>query len=361
MKRLLPSLALLPILACAVESNDDLDGTHRVINGQPAEDTTAEYAATVGLRYKVSGNFFSPTPSCTGTLISEDTVLTAAHCLTEVKGFKVNPTKADAVRIMFGQDSTSDLWVAVSEVSVHPGYNPSSLENDIALARLAGPAPAGFEPVPALPASLGLTAADVGTDLDFVGFGYSNLSKTDIGVKLHNVLPLGALGCPTNVYPGCFPGAPTDTQFSYSQVDQGQVEGPCNGDSGGPAFIQRGGVSYVAGITSYGDGPCTDYGVSTTVDAFEGYINAFVGEGGTPGPDCSADGTCNDQCAPGDDPDCGGGDSGGGSCGDGVCGAGESCDGRNGTSACSDCGGKTNGKPSERWCEVEGICEGPGC
>jgi hypothetical protein len=58
----------------------------------------------------------------------------------------------------------------------------------------------------------------------------------------------------------------------------------------------------------------------------------------------------------GGDPDCGLS-----SCGDGICGAGESCDGRNGTSACSDCDGKTNGRPSGRFCYVEGVCEGPGC
>jgi murein DD-endopeptidase MepM/ murein hydrolase activator NlpD len=51
----------------------------------------------------------------------------------------------------------------------------------------------------------------------------------------------------------------------------------------------------------------------------------------------------------------------GGSCGDGVCGAGESCDGRGGTTACADCPGLTKGRPSGRFCWVEGVCEGPGC
>ncbi len=60
----------------------------------------------------------------------------------------------------------------------------------------------------------------------------------------------------------------------------------------------------------------------------------------------------------------GGGDGGGGggSCdNDGVCEAGESCDGRDGTTACGDCPGVTNGKPSNRYCYVGGSCEGPGC
>ena len=50
------------------------------------------------------------------------------------------------------------------------------------------------------------------------------------------------------------------------------------------------------------------------------------------------------------------------SCGNGTCDADESCDGRNGTTACADdCAGKLNGRPSGRYCWVGDTCEGPGC
>ena len=49
-------------------------------------------------------------------------------------------------------------------------------------------------------------------------------------------------------------------------------------------------------------------------------------------------------------------------CGDGICSIGESCDGRDQTTSCAnDCRGKTNGKPSSRYCHINGMCEGPGC
>ncbi|MEE2777098.1 MAG: peptidoglycan DD-metalloendopeptidase family protein [Acidobacteriota bacterium] len=49
-------------------------------------------------------------------------------------------------------------------------------------------------------------------------------------------------------------------------------------------------------------------------------------------------------------------------CGDATCGSGESCDGRAGKLSCpTGCDGRTNGKPSRRYCYVEGTCEGPGC
>lgn len=49
-------------------------------------------------------------------------------------------------------------------------------------------------------------------------------------------------------------------------------------------------------------------------------------------------------------------------CGDGTCGDGESCDGRSATVDCpADCNGVTGGKPSGRYCCVEGSCFGNGC
>ena len=355
MRHRLLVLASLFSLACsAEEEGDDLD--FRIINGQAASSSVPEYAATVGLKFKVAGNFFSATPGCSGTLVADDVVVTAGHCMVNFKGANASPKKASEVLVWFGQNSDTGTNATVSEVRIHPSFNPFTLANDIALVRLTNPTT--VEPIPHLPASLGIDQDDVAasTVLDFVGFGYSNLAKTNIGVKLHNTLPIEGLGCPQSLFPECPANAPTTTQFSYSQVDGNTVEGPCNGDSGGPAFVDRSGSTYLAGITSYGDGPCTDYGVSTTVSAFEAFIDAFIDDGGA--PDCSANGSCNAECAPGADPDCGGG---GGSCGDGTCGDGESCDGRNGTTACSDCPGKVNGNPSTRFCFVEGACVGPGC
>lgn len=332
-RRPLALLFCVVSLACAVEDVEDDD--FRIINGEPAPATVPAYAATVGLHFKVAGPHFSATPSCSATLIAPDVVLTAGHCLAKQSGNSVSAISPSDVRVFFGDAAGAQggVLVTVSETQVHPQYNPFSLVNDIAILRLSQDAPVA--PIPNLPAALAFDAGDVGTVLDFVGFGYSDLAKTDYGVKLHNTIPLGALGCPQSVYPACPPGAPTTTQFSYSQSDGGEVEGPCNGDSGGPAFVMYGGTTYVAGVTSYGDGPCDDYGVSTNVAAFEDWIADFVGDGGG---------------------------GGGGSCGDGTCADDESCDGRNGTTSCiADCPGKTGGKPSTRFCTVGSGCEGPGC
>lgn len=330
---LFTAIAALTVFACQAEELEDAD-RFRVINGAPAPSSSPEYAATVAMHSR-SGDTINPFPYCSGTLIGADVVLTAAHCCNASKGGKVKPSAPETVAIYFGdgQPVASDEPLAgdfftVSKIEIHPDYHPFTLVDDLCLIRLSAPnhtTPA----IPHLPESLGLSDADAGVLLDHVGFGYSDLDKTQIGVKLHTEIPLAGLGC---VVEGC-PGPATDKQFSFVQ-DGDPYWGTCNGDSGGPAFIDRDGVTYVAGITSYGDAGCEIYGVSTNVSAYQSFIDSFI-------------------AAPPVDP---------GECGDGVCGPTESCDGRSGTTACaSDCPGVTKGKPSSRYCYVAGTCTGPGC
>ena len=77
------ALAAIALAGCAAQDVDELpDDALRIINGLPAPSSVDQYAATVGIHSVWKGNPSSE-PFCSGTLISPDVVLTAAHCCDE--------------------------------------------------------------------------------------------------------------------------------------------------------------------------------------------------------------------------------------------------------------------------------------
>jgi hypothetical protein len=190
-------------------------------------------------------------------------VVTAGHCL--------EGQSASRLAVYVGDNPYADLTshiYTVADVEVYPSYNSRQVTNDIAVLTLAQPVTESVTPVQPLPWAQKITSADVGSTVNFAGFGLDE--HNDYGVKLQVSMPLGGLGC--SVY-GCPSSGDPNTQVSYSQ----SYGGPCSGDSGGPMFMFRGSSVYVGGVTSYGDQSCTRYGVSTRTDAYQDWLYAYAG------------------------------------------------------------------------------------
>jgi V8-like Glu-specific endopeptidase len=225
----------------------------KIINGDAPD--SPEHDAVVALHQIIGGAFVASSPFCSGTLIAEDVVLTAGHCVESGGGV----LSASRVAVYVGDDPSSDLadhTYTVASVEQHPDYSSSSLTGDIALLILDSPVTEAA-PVPHLPTSQGFTSADEGSMLNFAGFGTSETNS--YGVKLQTDVALKTVWA---------------SQLYYLQSTS--IGGPCTGDSGGPAFVDRSGTAYVGGVTSYGDRFCRFYGVSTRVDSYASWIEGFV-------------------------------------------------------------------------------------
>jgi secreted trypsin-like serine protease len=294
--------------ACAndvVIEENTRPATQPILNGDPA--SRSEHQAVVSLHQRVvKGKKFDQVQSnifCSGTLIAPDVVMSAAHCL--------QGETPKSVAVYVGNDPTIDLAAhvyLVSEVAVHPGYSSFSLQNDIALVRLAAPVTETI-PVAHLSASEALGTGDIGSLLNFAGFGETENGTYDLRLQADGTLE--GFGCG---HATCSDGGDPATQIWYQQdasANGGTETGPCYGDSGGPAFAYLGPGTYdnprVAGITSYGDANCTVYGVSTKVDAYTTFIDDFIaggsgggGEGGSDPGGCT-DGQVGDSCSTGAD------------------------------------------------------------
>ncbi len=195
---------------------------------------------------------------CTGTVIGPRLVVTAAHC---VSGFT-----ASSMRFVLGSKlSAPTATIGVASIKAHPNYDPNQITNDIGIVTLSSDAP--VTPMKIMDA---MGASWAGKTLTFVGFGVSNgNTQTGDGTKRFVDMAIQSVGA---------------TQFQYAVPGKNT----CNGDSGGPAFANVNGEMLVAGVTSYGDASCTQYGVDTRVDAFKSFVGAS-GSTGSPSDPCNGE------------------------------------------------------------------------
>ncbi len=275
---LVVAVALIP--ACGTSEVEFKNLSQRIINGD--DDTSEAHQAVVLVNMGFG--------MCSGTLITPRVVMTAGHCL--------DGMSASRVTVGFGNTSSDMQWRNAEELKVHPQYDRGNWvvppTNDISLLRMDDDAPTGITPIPFMPHSLTVTEADIGSPLEYVGFGQTENDTTGIKKAVTMTLDYVCIGPDVCEYGGGIDAA-------VNSIGQNQTDGgACSGDSGGPAFMWRNNKEYAAGITSYGDQYCTQYGISTKADEFEDFINDFVGVTGELGDPCSSDSQCDTgHCASG--------------------------------------------------------------
>ncbi|KAM6176957.1 chymotrypsinogen B-like [Erethizon dorsatum] len=226
-----------------------LSGLTRIINGEDA--VPGSWPWQVSLQDKTGFHF------CGGSLICPCWVVTAAHC--EV-------TKSDVV-VLGEYDLDSDeedvQVLAIEQVFTHPNYSSDTIDNDIALIKLA--TPAQFTDTVS-PVCLPWAIDDFpsGTLCVTTGWGRTRFfpSKT-----------------PSKLQQGVLPLVSTDDCEKYwgNQVTEAMIcaggdgVSPCMGDSGGPLVCQKDGVWYLVGIVSWGSGTC-----STSIPAVYTRVTALL-------------------------------------------------------------------------------------
>jgi secreted trypsin-like serine protease len=189
--------------------------------------------------------------SCSGVVVSAHVVVTAGHC--------IDPTFKYS--IFLGADyndpnarALADNSVAVSEVHAHPKYNPTLNENDIGVLITA-------MPIPRTPATINrqpLAKSDIGQAIRIVGYGETAGNSGVYGRRHQGTSTIGTFD-PTTI---SLTGLPNNI---------------CLFDSGGPAFLNRGGTEVVAGIHVMVDSTACDGGsLDTRVDAYADFIDGYV-------------------------------------------------------------------------------------
>jgi len=205
---------------------------------------------------------------CGATLISENWVVSAAHCLhdTDTDIIAVNVVLSDLYR---EKDEVGEVVIPIAETIEHEGYNGTTYENDIVLYKLERAANYSDTVFPAcLPCN---SYNYTGTDFTFAGWGDTSSGGKASAQLMEVSLPYVPNDVCAEQYEDVY-----NSQICAGGINTGKDT--CQGDSGGPGISKNGGVSYLVGIVSNGDGCGTNYGINTRVSSFIDWIEYNTGE-----------------------------------------------------------------------------------
>ncbi|MBC7371935.1 MAG: trypsin-like serine protease [Bdellovibrionaceae bacterium] len=284
-------------VACAPVSKDTVqngNGTG-IIGGTNVVEGSDLHKSIVGI-YDIKRNAL-----CTGSLIRDNVVMTAAHCIGKVATdhliffaadmeatFKLSETNKEAFLKIVRRGAKT-----VQNAEWGKKHTGKQAWGDIALIQFGGKAPEGFKPATMLANSSALVA---GASVVLAGYGVDNDVLTDVkpsnDPEFKKGMDSGKIFCDdtdmskAKCYAEDVKGEGTlrttdvviEDNFNATEIALNQKNGKaaCEGDSGGPAYIKVGNEYQLWGVTSRGTRGCNGYVLYTNAVALNQWVTDEV-------------------------------------------------------------------------------------
>lgn len=269
-------------IACSVSSLASATNVEPyIVNGSQAD--VVNFPATASLFFDSAefDNKFYPDSYCGGTILDDNHILTAAHCVYDDEAARLFTVVVP--QLQNESDFPSAGYIQrhrVSQIFYPSNYIDSSVElypNDIAILKLETSLNLGisvnrasnedYRHLRGTFTAVGHGNTVTGHDLD------DRLLQTNLDAVENSTCQSVFVNGDTKITNKqlCFSGAfNNDTNLSNST---------CNGDSGGPVYWSDGGILYQVGITSFGPkncgtGPVTS--VFTEITDYASWINRVL-------------------------------------------------------------------------------------
>jgi len=245
MLRLIPLFALLAVSSALYTPEDFLDYNstidERIIGGNEVRKNSYPFMVRLSAKNAQGAGFL-----CGASLIHENFVVTAAHC---VYSSRVAIT---SIKLHFGdhhqymqENTQSSMDIPMANIQHHSQYSERTISNDIALIRLPRKAPISGHVQPICVASAIIVSKHrVGTAM---GWGLTRNSQQ--GGRVSEVLKEVNLPILPNAECRVFGSFNPQTMICAGNT-RGVEAAVCSGDSGGP-YVVRDGKLALTGIASY--------------------------------------------------------------------------------------------------------------
>jgi secreted trypsin-like serine protease len=216
-----------------------------IVFGEEIIDSSVTYPWVASIWYAEPGSEYYY-PICTGSLITTDVVMTAAHCL----------FSSGTYYVQMGSDIIDPVnystFYEIDAVWKNPRYSGKTYVNDMGLLRLSVPQ-TKVAPMP-YATKADLKAVNKVKNFEILGWGINQDGEDATYLRYTKVSEQSRAA--RSLYPAKYYNQNTMIAAGRYINREKVYTGACNGDSGGPLIATIKGVKKVVGITSWGKKGC---------------------------------------------------------------------------------------------------------